>query len=155
MIKLLRRLNAQSDIVRSKLFNESTFSAKFRQDLKRARKSITIESPYLTVRQAQNYAPLFKRLVDRRVKIRINTRRSNHHDTLMEFQSKRATQILLDAGVDIYVYGDLRHWKLAMIDEQILWEGSLNILSHNLSREVMRRTDSSAICRKMIHFIKF
>ena len=49
-------------------------------------------------------------------------------------------------------YNDLHYWKLPAIDDKILWEGSLNILSHGHSREIMRRSAFSHFCRKMINF---
>ena len=48
----------------------------------------------------------------------------------------------------------MRHRKLAIIDGQILWEGSLNILSQVLSREIMRRTNSIELAHQMIQFTK-
>lgn len=154
MLRILRQFNSRPDIAQSRLFSESNFKRQFVEDLKRANKVVTIESPYLTVRQIRSYAPLFRQLTGRRVRIRINTRQFSHHNWAMEQQARQAAKLLLDSGVDLYVYNDLRHWKLAMIDRQILWEGSLNILSHNLSREVMRRTDSSWMCQNMIKFIR-
>ncbi len=152
MLRLLKDLCYQGRFLTSSLFNERTFYASFCRDLKRARRNIVIESPYLTERRAVYYAPLFETLTKRRVKIRINTRHPRYHDGKMKAQAERATKILLGAGVKIYTYNDLRHWKLATIDNAILWEGSLNILSHGRSREIMRRSRSSHLCRKMIVF---
>jgi phosphatidylserine/phosphatidylglycerophosphate/cardiolipin synthase-like enzyme len=47
-----------------------------------------------------------------------------------------------------------RHRKLAIIDQQILWEGSLNILSQVLSKEIMRRTNSVELACQMASFTK-
>ena len=152
MIKLLRDLYQHKGFLASSLFNEETFYASFLWDLRWAKKSIVIESPYLTERRALYYLPLFQNLVKRRVKIRINTRHPDCHDKEMGIQARKAAQILLETGVKIYTYSDLRHWKLAVIDGKILWEGSLNILSHGRSREIMRRSASSHLCHKMINF---
>ena len=154
MLKLLRDLHRQSRFLASKLFNEKTFYASFYWDLKHARKGIIIESPYLTVKRATYYAPLFRTLAKRKIKVRINARHPNCHDTVMKTQAEKAAQILLETGVKIYTYDDLRHWKLAIIDNAILWEGSLNILSHGRNREIMRRSASSYLCHKMIDFAR-
>jgi phosphatidylserine/phosphatidylglycerophosphate/cardiolipin synthase-like enzyme len=45
-------------------------------------------------------------------------------------------------GVNIFYPGRYIHEKVAIIDRQILWEGSLNILSHRASNEMMRRIES-------------
>jgi hypothetical protein len=41
-----------------------------------------------------------------------------------------------------------------MIDGYILWEGSLNMLSQNGSKEVMRRIVSMELCQQMLRFIR-
>ena len=154
MLKLLLLFRRKDRLLSSKLFNERGFHASFRRDLNRARKSVVIESPYLTERRAAYYAPLFRKLVERKVKVRVNTRLPGCHDERMKIQAKNAARILLGAGVEIHTYLDLRHWKLAAIDKAVLWEGSLNILSHGRSREIMRRTSSPILCREMIDFAK-
>ena len=154
MIRLLRDFCQQEKLLTSDLVSEHTFYRAFSRDLKRARKKIVIESPFLTERRAAYYAPLFSSLIRRRFKIGINTRHPDCHDEKMKTQAKRTVQILLATGVELHTYNDLRHRKLAIIDNAILWEGSPNILSHGHSQEIMRRFTSSYLCHKMIDFAK-
>jgi hypothetical protein len=56
------------------------------------------------------------------------------------------------AGIKIKLFTDMRHRKLAIVDGLILWEGSLNILSQNNSREIMRRTQSQELCSQMAKY---
>jgi hypothetical protein len=51
------------------------------------------------------------------------------------------------------LYTVKHHRKLAIIDDEILWEGSLNILSQNDSCEIMRRTVSQQVASEMVRFI--
>lgn len=44
--------------------------------------------------------------------------------------------------------------KLAIIDDNVLWEGSLNILSQYDSCEVMRRIKSDVAVKEMVMFTK-
>ena len=152
MIEILRRLTGHQELLTSKLFNELTFDLTFLQDLKHTKKSIVIESPYLTERRARYFMRLFNELSKRKVKIRVNTRHPRCHSPEMAIQAEKAAKILLNNNVKVYTYNDLRHHKLAIIDNLILWEGSMNILSHNRSREIMRRSNSKILCRKMIRF---
>jgi formylmethanofuran dehydrogenase subunit C len=62
--------------------------------------------------------------------------------------------ILQEAGAVVITCNDMRHRKLAMIDGYILWEGSLNMLSQNGSKEVMRRSVSNKLCQQMLRFIR-
>ena len=154
MIEALLRVFGNQDLLTSQLFDESGFYKAFSRDICRAKKRIVIESPYLTERRALYYAPLFRKLESRKVKIRINTRHPRYHDNGMRPQAEGAVKILKAAGAKVYAYNDLRHWKLAVIDNDVLWEGSLNILSHGRNREIMRRSRSYSLCRKMLNFAK-
>ena len=153
MLRIIRDLLVQRKLLVSELFNERTFFQAFCRDLKKAKKRVIIESPYLTERRTEYLAPYLQRLAERGVKVRVNTRYPRCHEGEMRIKAEKATRILLDAGVKIYTYDDRRHWKLALIDNRILWEGSLNILSHGRSREIMRRSQSAYLCREMIDFV--
>ena len=153
MLGLFRGSHQRDRLSCSNLFNEHTFYANFLRDLSRANKRVVIESPYLTERRALYYTPLFQTLSMRGVGITINTRHPHCHGVKMKLQAEKAARILLRTGIRIYTFNDLRHWKVAVIDDTILWEGSLNILSHNRSREIMRRIASPTLCKRMLAFI--
>lgn len=152
MFKILKHITCGEELLKSQLFNECTFDQSFRQDIKNARKHVVIESPFLTERRARFFAPIFKTLSKRKVKIRLNTRHPRFHNPEMKMQAEAAAKILLVSGVNIYTYDDLQHRKLAIVDNKILWEGSMNILSHGQSKEIMRHSTSARLCREMIHF---
>lgn len=57
-----------------------------------------------------------------------------------------------DLGITaLYTVG--HHRKLAIIDRELFYEGSLNILSYGDSCEIMRRAVSSAETEMLIKFI--
>lgn len=141
-----------TDLLTSQLFDETTFYMSFVKDISSAQESIIIESPYLTERRALQFAKLFKRINKHGVNIRINTRDPRHHDKTLEIQAWKSIKILRNHGVKVYICSDMRHRKLAIIDNQILWDGSLNILSQARSKEIMRRTNSAVLCKQMIGF---
>lgn len=53
----------------------------------------------------------------------------------------------------LVLYTGKLHRKLAIIDNEIMWEGSLNILSQNDSCEIMRRIVSDVLARQTIEFV--
>lgn len=66
-------------------------------------------------------------------------------------QALNAVAAMQDIGITIlYTVG--HHRKLAIVDAQISWEGSLNILSYNDSCEIMRRIDSKTEAEQLIRF---
>lgn len=153
MIRLLRR-TPRAKLTNTALYNEQSFYSAFVKDVKRAQSTVVIESPFLTEKRALYFARLFNKLARKGVRVRVNTRNPRHHDKLLEIQAWKSIRILRDSGVKVYFSNDMRHRKLAIIDQQILWEGSLNILSQVLSKEIMRRTNSTELARQMASFTK-
>ena len=62
-----------------------------------------------------------------------------------------AVGIMQDLGIEVLMTGG-HHRKLAIIDDAILWEGSLNILSQNDSCELMRRIKSDVAVKELLRF---
>lgn len=142
------------DILTSELYNEISFYGAFLNDVKAAKEYVVIESPFLTEKRALYFARSFYKLYKKGVKVRVNTRNPRHHDKLLEIQSWKAIKVLRDHGVKVYFFSDMRHRKLAIIDQQVLWEGSLNIMSQAGSKEIMRRTNSRVLAGQMASFTK-
>ncbi len=142
-----------ADLLSSRLFNEQTFYAQFRRDLKRAKKEIVIESPFLTSKRVQSLRPTLCKAMRRGVSVIVNTRDPEEHEDYLRLEAVWAVSVLKDMGVKVLFTGR-HHRKLAILDRRILFEGSLNILSQNDSCEVMRRIDSEAMARQMIDFVQ-
>lgn len=154
MISLRRHRVAPTDLLTSNLFDERTFYRAFLQDLKTCQKEVIIESPYITTSRLRTFLPTLRKLVKKGVVVRVNTRFPNHHDKLLCIQAWQARKELKNIGVKVKFFHDYHHRKIAILDERILWEGSLNILSQSHSREVMRRIESEQLTKQMIGFLK-
>ena len=144
-----------SELINSQLHDEHSFFKSFSRDFKSAKNSVIIESPFMTKRRASELAPLCGKLTSKRINISIYTRNPSDHDAGLREQACIATKILRSAGANVIWCHDMRHRKLAIIDGQILWEGSLYMLSHSNSREIMRRTDSKSMSAEMLKFISY
>ncbi len=152
-ITLPRRVRNQS-ILNSRLFTEQDFYDKFMRDIKKAKKSVIIESPFLSEKRAIQFSSTIKKLRKNRVKVIIYTRVPRHQPYMLRNQATEAIYILGASGATVYECWDYRHRKIAIIDKTILWEGSLNILSQSRSRETMRRIVSTPLSRQMLNIIK-
>ena len=82
------------------------------------------------------------------------TRDPKEHEESMEYQSEETISLFERMGVQVLLCIGNHHRKLAILDRQILWEGSLNILSQNHSREIMRRIDSEKLAMEMFEYLK-
>ncbi len=116
-----------------------------------ARHEVVIESPFISLRRLKYLLPIFRKLARRKVRIIINTKPSEEQAEY-GIQATECIALLQQLGVEVLITGG-HHRKLAIIDRQILHEGSLNILSQNDSCEVMRRIQSEQLATQMIDFI--
>ena len=137
----------------SSLFNHETFDAPFLQDVRNCRHSLIIESPFIRIKRVNRLMPVLRKLRKQGVRIVINTRNPIEHDDRdYQIQAAQAVAELQSVGVDV-LYTVRHHRKLAIIDSNIIWEGSLNILSYYDSCEIMRRITSEVEAETLINFI--
>jgi hypothetical protein len=136
----------------SGLYSQDTFYKAFQRDLSRAKSLVIIESPFITQRRVACLLPVIEKLKRRGVRVLVNTKPISEHDSTMANQAGVAIGALQEMGV-IVLMTIGHHRKLAIIDD-ILYEGSLNILSQNDSCELMRRIDDASSVQEMLRFIK-
>jgi phosphatidylserine/phosphatidylglycerophosphate/cardiolipin synthase-like enzyme len=129
-------------IAQSRLYDQNSFYSAFERSLLCAQSEVIIESPFITMRRLNALLPIFRKLRRKGVKIVINTKPPEEQDDFLRSQTLEAVPILQNLGANVYYTGG-HHRKLAIIDRQILWEGSLNILSQGDSCEIMRKIESS------------
>lgn len=139
---------------RTSLFDETTFYQYFSKDLDNARTEVIIESPFITIARVNKLSSVFEKLVNHGVCVYIITRLPENHDEFMRNQAEQAIQYFESIGVQVFVTKNNHHRKLAIIDREILWEGSLNILSQTKSCEVMRRIEGETHAQEMFNFLK-
>lgn len=142
-------------LLSSRLYDETTFYQQFRLDLLRSSREVVIESPFIARERAGTLYSIFERLVDRGVRVYVVTRNPREHSETMEEQSEAEICRFEALGVQVLLCRGNHHRKLAILDRQILWEGSLNILSQVKSREIMRRIESKEVATEMFTFLKF
>lgn len=152
MFRLFRRRNDSLELVDSRLYDQDTFYPAFLRDIRQAKRKMIIESPFITLRRFNMLLPALQQARKRGVEIRINTRPPEEHDEPMQREAAEAISLLQKIGVTVFYTGRL-HRKIAVIDDEVLWEGSLNILSQWDSCEIMRRTKSHKLAILTLDFI--
>ena len=91
----------------SKLYDQNTFDDQFMRDLRKARKSIIIESPFLRVARVERFIPIFRRLKKRGVAILLNTKPLEEYDEIYKLQVQKSLSLLQSAGVDIFLQSNI------------------------------------------------
>jgi hypothetical protein len=135
------------------LFNEKTFYKAFVEDMLNAKKEIIIYSPFVTKFRSEFFSDTLKKLRKRNICLFIFTRPLEEHDPTMQPQIECTLKRLEELGVCIFYPGRYIHQKVAIVDREVLWEGSLNILSHRASNEMMRRTAHGESATQVMDYI--
>lgn len=139
----------------SALYDENSFFSAFINDICRCEKELIIESPYITTERMKMFRKPFWRLLNKGIKIFVVTRDPREHSEFMIDQSEQEIEWFEEQGIHTLLCTGNHHRKLAIIDRQVLWEGSLNILSHTRSREIMRRLEGGHAAEDMFSYLQF
>lgn len=149
---MFRRMLSKNNFVDSRLLGQDDFYQHFLHDVQAARREIVIESPFITVKRLRMLLPILESAVACGVDIIVNTKPLIEHEPEYYQQTMECVAALQSIGVTVLFTGG-HHRKIAIIDRNVLYEGSLNILSQNESCEMMRRIKSDYLADQMLSFI--
>jgi ribosomal protein L37AE/L43A len=125
------------------------FLEAFRADLADATEQVAILSPFLSQNRAIHYYPVLRSLTLRQVLIDVYTKPKPEQPQSLREHFDGVERRLKDAGVGFHMRPGM-HEKVGVLDNRILWHGSLNILSHNDTRESMLRFESPELVREVL-----
>jgi len=120
------------------IFSEKKFWGHFCNDLRVVKRRLIILSPFVTERRCNMLMDYFQALVNSGIEVKIFTRPQTQQSGEMANQFERVAEQYRNMGVKVIERRNM-HQKIAIIDDNISWEGSLNILSHRDTEEQMRR----------------
>ncbi len=142
------------EIQKPNLFNEKTFYPAFIKDMLNAKKEVIIYCPFISKFRSEFFKPTLEKLRKRNIPVFIFTRPIEEHESFMKSEIICALKEYEEHGASItYLEGSI-HQKVSIIDQKILWEGSLNILSQRSSREMMRRTSDEDMAKQIISYLE-
>ena len=131
------------------IFDKSNFLPVYTNDMINAAREILIVSPFVTKRRTLQMMQHLKIALENKVKVIVITR------PIEDFKDKdtSALQGTLDflkvSGV-VLVFKSNIHQKYAVIDQRIVWYGSINLLSFGSAEESIMRLDSPSIANELI-----
>lgn len=142
------------DIENGELFSETDFYPNFIRDIFRAEQEIIINSPFITSYRSEKLKPIFSHLLKKGIKMFIITRSPEEHKDAMKDQSLKELKEYEKMGIIVLPFIGNIHQKFAILDREILWDGSLNILSQRDSVEIMRRYAGISAVEQIMSFLK-
>ncbi len=145
----LLSVGGNSDPNLGHMYTERNFWAKFFQDIKTIQQRLIILSPFLSVRRSSIFIDYFRAMRGKGIDIRVYTRPRNQQTGEMANQADIVIDQLRSIDVNVVERRSM-HQKIAIIDDNIAWEGSLNILSHRDTEEHMRRFEGPSTVEEII-----
>jgi hypothetical protein len=157
IIEDLRRLgrpfNLSPDAEKTGLFNQHDFEQICMTDLDLAQKGIAIFSGFVTEQRVAAYEALFRRKRSEGIAVRCVTRPPKNNGSIPVEQGKAALDGLEHMGCVVDTRGEI-HEKVVVIDDKIIWFGSLNPLSHTArTDEVMARIEGRDLALQISAFM--
>jgi ssDNA-binding Zn-finger/Zn-ribbon topoisomerase 1 len=141
------------ETLRSGLFRQADFEAVCGADIEKATKGIAIYSGFVTPQRVAAYEPLFRRKLSESVKIRCVTRPPTRNGSIPADLGRDALDGLEAMGCIVDTRWDI-HEKVVIIDDEIIWFGSLNPLSHtNRTDEMMARVTGKPAALQLSAFM--
>jgi len=127
------------------IFDSGSFFSVYSTDILTARNEILIVSPFLTRRRlssALNY------LASAGAPITVVTRSPDNYAAKDRARIDECIELLTRHGVTVRTKSRI-HQKFAVIDQRIVWYGSINLLSYGSSEESIMRIESLDIAAEL------
>jgi ribosomal protein L37AE/L43A len=135
------------------LFDQSSFDVVFRSDVAKAKRGVAIYSGFITPQRVGSYEALFRSKTNDGVAVRCVTRPPSRNGSISPDQGRDALDGLEAMGCTVDTRWEI-HQKVVIIDDEIVWFGSLNPLSHtNRTDETMLRLVSRPAALQMATFL--
>ena len=130
------------------IYDKRSFFAVYSQDIIWAKKSILVVSPFITPKRVAQILLLLQEPLARKVEVTIVTRPAEEFAERFKTALEQILAELNKAGVSV-VFKSRIHQKFAIIDQKIVWYGSINLLSFGSSEESMMRLVSTNIALEL------
>ena len=131
------------------IFNKENFFPVYKNDIANAKNEIFIISPFIGRRRVEQIHQYFNKALIKNAKIIIMTRPYETYKEESRVIIYRILDSLKKEGINLIFKLNI-HQKFAIIDQRIVWYGSINLLSFGNSEECIMRLESSNVANELI-----
>lgn len=135
------------------IFDKDSFLPVFSHDIAGAKKEILIVSPFVRKRRTLQVVQHLKIALDKKIRVIIVTRPIEDFKAKERIALQRILDILKGNEISV-VYKSNIHQKFAIMDQKIVWYGSVNLLSYGSAQESIMRIESPNIANELIKSIE-
>ena len=131
------------------IFDVDSYEKVYEKDLLEANKEIIISSPGLNHAKVDAFVKLIKQRQEDGVKLTVITLNPEGYPEEKIEDTKRFVEILKNCGVRIKLQEHM-HEHFAIIDEEIVWYGSMNFLSRAKADDNLMRVKSKDVAQELL-----
>ena len=131
------------------IFGMDTYEKVYERDLLEANKEIIISSPGLNQAKVNSFVKLIKPRQEDGVKITVVTLDPEGYPEEKIEDTKALVQILKNCGVKVKLQ-DYMHEHFAIVDDEIVWYGSMNLLSRAKIDDNLMRVKSKDAAQELL-----
>lgn len=135
------------------IFDKDNFQTVYSNDILSASKEITIVSPFVTKKRTIQMSADLQRAIQRGVSVTIVTRSGEDYKPKDSSSWNESIAFLKNIGVTLLLKPSI-HQKFAIIDQKIVWYGSINLLSFGTSEESMMRLVNGNVAYELLKTIE-
>ncbi|MDP2335784.1 MAG: DEAD/DEAH box helicase family protein [Bacteroidota bacterium] len=134
------------------IFDKNNFLPVYSNDIVNASREILIVSPFVTKRRTLQMVQNLKAAIANNVKVTVITRPADDYKAKDLVSWNDTIELLKMAGVTLILKSSI-HQKFAILDQKIVWYGSINLLSFGSAEESIMRLESPNIAYELIKSI--
>ena len=135
------------------IFDKGNFLSVYNNDILNARREILIVSPFVTRKRTLQMMPQMEAALRKGVKVVVVTRPVEDFGGKDSAGLQGTLDLIRGAGVGI-VFRPNIHQKFALIDERVVWYGSINLLSFGSAQESIMRLESPNIAAELVKSVE-
>ncbi len=133
-------------------YNQNSFWAKIFSDLRNVSKRVIIFCPFVREGRIEALLPVFREIIDAGGEIIVYTRSVKEHMGTYQRKARALIDDLRREGITVRIREKM-HEKVILIDDRLVWQGSLNLLSYKNTTEHMQRMVGQKMQKKMIEVL--
>ena len=140
---------ADRQVVGSSIFDWKSYLDVFERDINSSHSEVVVSSPGLGSRKVWKFIKDVTPLQERGIRIAVMTLSpSSYPDDAAEHQ-KELIEVLASAGIAVRCAERCRE-HFAVIDNSIVWYGSMNLLSREKEEDSMMRVENASIAHELL-----
>lgn len=131
------------------IFDNESYIKVFERDLMEAHREIIISSPGINGIKVKHIINCFKERQESGVVVTVVTLQPERYPENRIDKTKQLIDILIKAGISVKLL-PVMHEHYAVMDQEIVWYGSMNLLSAEKEDDNLMRVESKEIARELI-----